>query len=55
MFDWGGVAPEFWKDAIKKYSWDVNRSSIEMEPDTLFHKRYHVFMRKKVRRSKSMT
>lgn len=52
MFDWGGVAPEFWKDAIKKYSWEINRSSIEMEPDTLFHKRYHVFMRKKILRSK---
>lgn len=53
-FDWGGVAPDFWKNAIKRYGWDINRSSIEMEPDTLFSKRYHVFMRKRARRSISM-
>jgi hypothetical protein len=47
IFDWGGVAPNFWKDAIKTYGWDINRTSIEMQPDTLFRKRYHVFMRKK--------
>ena len=44
--DWGGVAPEFWEEAIERYDWDVNRSSIETQPDTLFAKRYHVFLRK---------
>jgi hypothetical protein len=49
-FDWGGVAPTFWKDAIKRYNWDVNSSSIETAADTIFRKRYHVFMRKNGRR-----
>jgi hypothetical protein len=47
-FDWGGVAPTFWKDAVGRYGWDVERSSIEMQDDTIFRKRYHVFMRKNV-------
>jgi SAM-dependent methyltransferase len=46
LFDWGGVEPEFWKKAVRKYGWDVNRSSIETEVDKMFRKRYHVFMRK---------
>lgn len=46
IFDWGGVAQDFWKGAVKTYGWDVDKSSIEMEADTLFRKRYHVFMRK---------
>ena len=45
-FDWGGVSPTFWTNAIQTYKWDINRSSIEMEADTVFRKRYHVFMRK---------
>jgi hypothetical protein len=48
IFDWGGVAPTFWKGAVRKYDWDVERSSIEMEDDTIFRRRYQVFMRKNI-------
>lgn len=46
LFDWGGVSKEFWGPAISRYGWDVDPSSIEMEKDSIFHNRYHVFMRK---------
>ena len=45
-FDYGGVAREWWKPAIARYGWDVDPLSIEMEKDTIFRNRYHVFMRK---------
>jgi hypothetical protein len=44
--DWGGVNQSWWKSSIRKYGWDVDANSIEMEKDTIFHNRYHVFMRK---------
>jgi hypothetical protein len=46
-FDWGGVHPDFWKSAVDIYAWDIDPSSIEFEADTIFRKRYHVFMRKR--------
>jgi len=46
MYDWGGVAREWWEPAISRYGWDVDPSTIEMEKDTIFRNRYHVFMRK---------
>ena len=48
MRDWGGVSRDWWYGAAKKYDWDIDIESIEMEGDTVFSKltRYHVFMRK---------
>lgn len=45
-FDWGGVGKDFWKQAVEKYNWDIDPKSIDMEDDTIFRRRYHVFMRK---------
>jgi hypothetical protein len=45
-FDWGGVDQDFWGPAIKRYQWDVDPDSIVFEKDTIFRKRYHVFMKK---------
>jgi hypothetical protein len=49
--DWGGVSRnrQWWENAIDTYDWDVNPSSIQFEDDTLFRKRYHVFMRKNLK------
>ena len=47
VFDWGGVAKGWWNvSTISRYNWDVDATSIEMEKDTIFRNRYHVFMRK---------
>ena len=47
MFDWGGVDPSFWHNAISRYGWDIDPSSIVFDKDSLYRRRYHVFMRKK--------
>lgn len=47
-FDWGGVAQEFWKTAIEDYGWPIDPDSIVMVDDTLFKRRYHVYMEKKL-------
>jgi len=53
-WDWGGVAPVWWKGAVIRYGWDVDPTSFKFEKDTIFRNRYHVFMRKnKVKRNKS--
>jgi hypothetical protein len=44
--DWGGVSRDFWSDAISRYRWDVDPSSLELGDDHAFDTRYHVFMRK---------
>ena len=44
--DWGGVDQSWWATAIDTYGWDIDPSSIEFMDDTIFKKRYHVFMRK---------
>ena len=46
MHDWGGVSRSFWKEAIDRYGWDVDPSSLEFGDDHAFSTRYHVFMRK---------
>jgi hypothetical protein len=48
VFDWGGVAKEWWNNVSthSRYGWDVDPNSIEMEKDTIYRNRYHVFMRK---------
>lgn len=46
MFDWGGVKPSFWTAAIEKYGWDVDAASLVVDNDSIFRRRYHVFMRK---------
>mmetsp|Transcript_10952 Transcript_10952/g.15670 ORF Transcript_10952/g.15670 Transcript_10952/m.15670 type:complete len:357 (-) Transcript_10952:50-1120(-) len=45
-WDWGGVNTEWWLPAIDMYGWDIDPNSIEMETDTIFKHRYHVFLRK---------
>jgi hypothetical protein len=45
-FDWGGVKPEFWLRAIRRYQWPVDVTSLDMQKDKLFTRRYHVAMRK---------
>jgi SAM-dependent methyltransferase len=46
-FDWGGVSQGFWRRAGRHYpNWDIDPSSIVYEDDTIFRRRYHVFMRK---------
>ena len=48
MRDWGGVSQSWWYDAISKYKWDIDNTTIEFVQDTVFPKlsRYHVYMRK---------
>jgi hypothetical protein len=47
MFDWGGVNPSFWLSAVERYAnWDIDPASIRFDRDTIFRRRYHVFMRK---------
>ncbi len=48
LFDWGGVSKHWWHDvaANNTYGWNVDPSSLVIEDDTLFQKRYHVFMLK---------
>jgi len=46
MFDWGGVKPSFWHEAVKTYDWDVDPVSISIDKDSIFRRRYHVSMRK---------
>ena len=49
QFDWGGVSQEFWYESARsnKYGWNIDPGSIEMMNDTIFTRRYHVFMRKR--------
>jgi hypothetical protein len=49
LFDWGGVSQNFWHESAKsnKYGWNIDPDSIEMMNDTIYRRRYHVFMRKK--------
>merc|ERR1712125_303382 len=47
LYDWGGVAPDFWKKSVQKFDWNVDPESIEIVVDHLARRRYHVFMRKK--------
>jgi len=28
--EWGGVATDWWKDAVEEYGWDVDPSSIDI-------------------------
>jgi hypothetical protein len=46
--DWGGVLKEWWVETAKNntYGWNVDPSSVEIENDTIFGTRYHVFMLK---------
>lgn len=46
--DFGGVAKEWWRSAVKEYEWDVDPDSIVFQDDTIYpkYKRYHVYMRK---------
>lgn len=45
--DNGGVAPEWWKEAIHVYRWPVEPDSLAFGKDYVFNtNRYHVFMRK---------
>jgi hypothetical protein len=41
-----GISREWWPKAIEKFGWDVDVQSLRFQDDTLFHNRYHVFMRK---------
>jgi hypothetical protein len=49
IFDWGGVDQDFWRPAIDRYQWDVDPDSFVFESDTIFRKRYHVYMKKNQR------
>jgi hypothetical protein len=49
IFDWGGVDQDFWPAAIERYQWDVDPDSFVFERDTIFRKRYHVYMKKNQR------
>jgi hypothetical protein len=42
-----GISQEWWPSAIERFGWDVDVDSLRFQADTLFHNRYHVFMRKK--------
>jgi hypothetical protein len=46
IYDWGGVDQDFWPAAIDRYQWDVDPDSFVFERDTIFRKRYHVYMKK---------
>jgi hypothetical protein len=46
LYDWGGVHPSFWKTNIELHGWDIDADSIQLQIDTIFRHRYHVFMRK---------
>lgn len=48
LSDWGGVDQEYWNRTatLNTYHWNVDPSSIKIEMDTIFKKRYHVFMLK---------
>ena len=46
FLDWGGVNYSFWETGITKYGWDIDPTSLVFEDDTIFTRRYHVFMRK---------
>ena len=44
---WGGVPKDFWEQAISKYKWDVDPSSIAFgSRKEGSERRYHVFMQK---------
>jgi len=43
--DWGGVDKKWWVEAVSKYGWNVDNSSIVTE-DSLDERRYHLFMKK---------
>jgi hypothetical protein len=45
-YDWGGVEQDFWRSAVDRYKWDVDPDSFIFEKDTIFRKRYHVYMKK---------
>jgi hypothetical protein len=49
IYDWGGVDQDFWPAAIDRYQWDVDPDSFVFEWDTIFRKRYHVYMKKNQR------
>ena len=50
--DWGGVSKKWWKNAVKKYNWDVNVTSISMvnvypkDAERRLTDRYNVYMEK---------
>lgn len=45
--EWGGVAPEWWSQAIHQYQWDVQVVDIlEEEPYTWYVNRYNVVLQK---------
>jgi hypothetical protein len=45
--EWGGVEPDFWKEAVDRYGWQVDPASIVVrDASPLPGRRYHVFMRK---------
>jgi hypothetical protein len=48
-YDWGGVDQDFWRPAVDRYHWDVDPDSFVFEKDTIFRKRYHVYMKKNQR------
>ena len=45
--DWGGVAKEWWIDAIEIYGWDVDPDSVVVETVPSNNKRYNIAMRRK--------
>jgi hypothetical protein len=49
IYDWGGVDQDFWPAAVDRYQWDVDPDSFVFERDTIFRKRYHVYMKKNQR------
>jgi hypothetical protein len=49
IYDWGGVDQDFWPAAIDRYQWDVDPDSFVFRRDTIFRKRYHVYMKKNQR------
>jgi hypothetical protein len=46
--EWGGVHPQWWKDAVTKYGWDVDPDSIRFDFEfTWYFNRYNVIMKKR--------
>lgn len=44
--DWGGVDKKWWAEAVSKYGWNVDNSSIVTEDSLDDERRYHLFMKK---------
>lgn len=45
--DWGGIAVEWWKDAVKKYEWDVEPDSLQIFLQPWYDNRYNVMLRRR--------